>query len=66
MTASILRYSPAVIGLGKRTFYEQIDLDQHAAYEKTKAVMVANAQMEDAREGIGAFLDKRSAVWKGR
>jgi enoyl-CoA hydratase/carnithine racemase len=65
MTESILRYSPAVIGLGKQTFYQQIDVDQHAAYEKTKAVMVANAQMEDAREGIGAFLEKRPPDWKG-
>jgi enoyl-CoA hydratase/carnithine racemase len=66
LTASILRYSPAVIGLGKRTFYQQIDVDQHAAYEKTKAVMVENALMDDAREGIGAFLDKRPPDWRGR
>ncbi len=63
---SILRYSPAVIGLGKKTFYDQIDVDQHTAYEQTKQVMVANAQMDDAREGIGAFLQKRSPTWRGR
>jgi len=66
LAASILRYSPAVIGLGKRAFYEQIDVDSHRAYQQTKAVMVANAQMEDAREGIGAFLEKRTPRWTTR
>ncbi|CAN5677605.1 enoyl-CoA hydratase [soil metagenome] len=66
LVASILRYSPAVIGLGKQTFYQQVDVDQHTAYEQTKSVMVKNAQMDDAREGIGAFLEKRSPTWSGR
>ncbi|HEX2420187.1 MAG TPA: enoyl-CoA hydratase [Acidimicrobiia bacterium] len=63
---SIIAFSPAVIALGKRTFYSQIDVDQHQAYEDTRAVMVANAQMEDAKEGMGAFLDKRQPTWRGR
>jgi enoyl-CoA hydratase/carnithine racemase len=63
---SIIAFSPAVIALGKRTFYTQIDVDQHQAYEDTRAVMVANAQMEDAKEGMGAFLDKRQPTWRGR
>ena len=66
LVASILRYSPAVIGLGKQTFYQQVDVDQHTAYEQTRSVMVKNAQMDDAREGIGAFLEKRSPTWSGR
>lgn len=66
LAGSILKYSPAVVELGKRTFYEQIDLDQHQAYEQTKKVMVANAQMDDAREGMGAFLEKRAPTWRGK
>jgi hypothetical protein len=55
-----------VIALGKRTFYSQVDVDQHQAYEETRSVMVANAQMDDAKEGIGAFLEKRQPTWRGR
>ena len=66
LVASIIAFSPAVIALGKRTFYSQIDVDQHQAYEETRSVMVANAQMDDAKEGIGAFLDKRQPTWRGR
>ena len=66
LVESIIAFSPAVIALGKRTFYAQIDVDQHQAYEDTRAVMVANAQMEDAKEGMGAFLDKRQPTWRGK
>ena len=59
----IVRASPAVVGIGKRTFYAQIELDQHAAYDHTRDVMTMNALMADAREGITAFLDKREPHW---
>jgi len=58
--------SPLVIGLGKQAFYTQVDLDQPKAYAYAKEVMTMNALAEDAQEGIGAFLDKRPACWKGR
>ncbi|HJU52807.1 MAG TPA: enoyl-CoA hydratase [Acidimicrobiia bacterium] len=66
LVESIIAFSPAVIALGKRTFYSQVDVDQHQAYEETRSVMVANAQMDDAKEGIGAFLEKRQPTWRGR
>jgi enoyl-CoA hydratase/carnithine racemase len=61
---AILRSSKTVVGLGKRTFYEQIDLDQHRAYEHTKQVMVSNARLDDAQEGMSAFLEKRKPEWR--
>jgi enoyl-CoA hydratase/carnithine racemase len=66
LVAAILRSSPAVVGLGKQAFYAQVDVDQHSAYQQTQPVMVKNALMEDAQEGMGAFLEKRSPNWQGR
>ena len=63
LVAAVTRYSPAVLGIGKAAFYHQIDLAEPAAYEHTKAVMAANAGLADAREGIDAFLGKRSPEW---
>jgi hypothetical protein len=54
------------VGIGKRAFYAQIDMDQHAAYEHTADVMTMNSLMADAREGITAFLDKREPRWAGQ
>ena len=63
LVAQILRFSPTVIGLGKETFYSQIDLEEHAAYDVTKTVMADNAAMPDAQEGMSAFLEKRTPKW---
>jgi enoyl-CoA hydratase/carnithine racemase len=61
----IAEASPLVTGLGKAAFYQQIDLDQRAAYQHAKDVMVRNALACDGQEGIGAFLEKRAPQWRG-
>ncbi len=66
LAAQIAEASSFTVALGKRAFYKQIDLDQAGAYEYAKEVMSQNALAEDAQEGIGAFLGKRKACWKGR
>lgn len=48
-----------ILALGKRAFYRQITLDRPAAYELAQQVMVENAQLAEARDGIKAFLEKR-------
>jgi enoyl-CoA hydratase/carnithine racemase len=63
---AILRSSPLIVGIGKQAFYAQVELDQHDAYDHTRAVMVANAQLEDAQEGMAAFLEKRKPQWRNR
>lgn len=66
LAAKIARASPAVVALGKQAFYDQIDADEPTAYARTAPVMARNAQMDDAREGMRAFLDKRAPRWTGR
>jgi enoyl-CoA hydratase/carnithine racemase len=45
--------------LGKRAFYEQIELPQSDAYARAVEVMACASQTPDAREGMAAFLEKR-------
>ena len=58
--------SPLVLGLGKQAFYTQLDMPQPQAYAHAKEVMSLNAMAADAREGMGAFLEKRPPHWQGR
>lgn len=62
----IAEASSLTVSIGKQAFYAQIDLDQSKAYAYAKEVMSMNAMAEDAQEGMGAFLQKRSPCWKGR
>jgi enoyl-CoA hydratase/carnithine racemase len=63
LAREIASASATIVGIGKAAFYEQIDLDQAAAYDYTKEVMTENALEPDAREGISAFLEKRAPKW---
>jgi enoyl-CoA hydratase/carnithine racemase len=54
------RGSRASKGLGKRTFYAQVGLDERAAYEHALDVMARSSQTPDAQEAFAAFLEKRT------
>ena len=45
--------------LGKRTFYEQINMEESEAYAFASAVMADAVTGDAAQEGISAFLEKR-------
>ena len=63
LVGQILRFSPHVIGLGKRAFYDQIERAERDAYAVVQPVMATNAADTDAQEGINAFLEKREPIW---
>ena len=65
LTDAIASISPTAIRLGKRAFYELLELDEAGQYDRAVDVMTANALRPDAREGIAAFLGKRPARWAG-
>ena len=62
----ITAHSRAVNALGKRLFYEQIERDIADAYDVAADGMACNMTMDDAAEGIDAFLAKRRPSWRGR
>jgi enoyl-CoA hydratase/carnithine racemase len=53
----------SAVRVGKRAFYDQIQLPLDKAYEMTGAVMVENMLDRNTAEGIAAFLDKRKPDW---
>ena len=63
LAASIAGKLGAAVKIGKRAFYDQIDLPLEAAYAHAGAVMVENMLWRDTEEGIAAFLEKRAPDW---
>ena len=53
----------STVSIGKSAFYRQMAMDRPQAYELAQRVMVENLQTADAKEGIGAFLEKREPRW---
>jgi enoyl-CoA hydratase/carnithine racemase len=58
--------SAVAVRLGKKAFYQQLELGLSDAYRLASQVMVDNMLRCDAVEGIGAFLEKRDPVWDDR
>ena len=53
----------SAVRIGKRAFYEQLQMTVDQAYAYTGDVMVENMAHRDTEEGIAAFLEKRAPDW---
>jgi enoyl-CoA hydratase/carnithine racemase len=66
LAGKILAHSGAVVGMGKKFFYEQVEKDLDGAYALASEGMACNMMLEDAAEGIDAFIGKRKPEWRGK
>ena len=64
--ANLAAKSPTAIRLGKRFFYEMLDMPFRQRFSHNAEVFARLCTTEDAKEGIAAFSEKRPAEWKGR
>jgi enoyl-CoA hydratase/carnithine racemase len=60
----LLQRPASVLALGKRAYYEQLRLPLADAYRLGSATIVGNMLMDEAKEGIGAFIEKRRPAWR--
>ena len=60
----LLARPPHVLALGKRAFYEQLRMPLADAYRFASATIVGNMLMDEAEEGIAAFIEKRKPEWR--
>jgi len=54
----------SAVRIGKRAFYDQIQMPLDQAYRFTGEVMVENMLDRDTAEGISAFIEKRDPEWR--
>tara|TARA_B100001123_G_C15208239_1_gene986153 strand:+ start:594 stop:1379 length:786 start_codon:yes stop_codon:yes gene_type:complete len=58
--------SSKILKIGKEAFYKQLEMPIDRAYKYTSEVMTRNMMAIDAKEGISAFLEKRTPTWKNK
>ena len=66
LAGKILAHSAAVVSIGKQFFYDQVEKGLADAYSLASEGMACNMMLEDAGEGIDAFIQKRRPDWRGR
>lgn len=65
LAARIASKSPLTLKTGKEAFYRQREMGLEEAYAYASRVMAENMLSRDAEEGIDAFIEKRTPVWRG-
>ena len=67
MAEKIASKAPLAVQFGKQAFYAMADMEHNQAYKYAVEMISINADTEDGREGIAAFVEKRPPCpWQGR
>jgi enoyl-CoA hydratase/carnithine racemase len=66
LAVTLAAKSPALMHLGRDSFYRVLDATAEDALPLLHALLTLSTQTEDTGEGIAAFIEKREPRWKGR
>ena len=66
LAAELAGKSPAIVKLGRDSFYAVWDLAARDALTQLHSLLTITSMTEDAAEGIAAFAEKRAPQWTGR
>lgn len=66
LAASLAAKSPALMRLGRDSFYRVLDERAEDALPLLHALLTLATQTEDTAEGIASFIEKRAPRWTGR
>ena len=66
ITGKLAKKSPAIMRLGRDSFYRQQDMEFRAALDYLQGQLTLVTLSDDAKEGVLAFFQKREPDFKGR
>jgi enoyl-CoA hydratase/carnithine racemase len=62
--AILAQKSPVALQIAKKAFYAAADLDYYKAFEYMNEAFARLCTAEDAKEGVSAFLERRTPEWQ--
>lgn len=66
LAESVARHSYSSLSIGKKGFYQQLQMEDFQALNYASEIMATHTQHVDAKEGIRAFIEKRKPTWSDR
>ena len=66
LARKLAQQAPHAVRVAKRTIARAFEESLHAGLIDERRAFYALLQSDDAREGVGAFLEKRRPTWSGR
>ena len=66
LARNLSQKSPAVMRLGRDSYFTMLDMDFDKALEYLLDVLALIMTTEDHKEGLAAFQEKRKPIWKNR
>ncbi|WP_077211238.1 enoyl-CoA hydratase-related protein [Bacillus dakarensis] len=63
LAGDVAKQSLNIIEIGKRQFYQQLNMEDFQALQYSTEVIVRNSKHPDAVEGIRSFFEKRPPIW---
>jgi enoyl-CoA hydratase/carnithine racemase len=66
LASGLAAKSPAIVKLGRDSFYRVLDMAGSEALAYLHAMLTVTVATDDAKEGLAAFAEKRPPLWSGR
>jgi enoyl-CoA hydratase/carnithine racemase len=66
LASGLAAKSPAIVKLGRDSFYRVLDMAGSEALAYLHAMLTVTVATDDAKEGLAAFAEKRPPQWSGR
>jgi enoyl-CoA hydratase/carnithine racemase len=66
LSRKLCKKSPLVMDLGRNSYYTMLDMEFNKAITYLLDVLALIMSTEDSQEGVTAFLEKRTPIWKNK
>jgi enoyl-CoA hydratase/carnithine racemase len=66
LARTLAEKSPLIMRLGRDSFYRALEMRADDALDYLQSMLTLTTLSEDTKEGLAAFIEKRSPTWRGQ